>query len=562
MTTICTSCGAQNDGGATCHHCGQPLPPAQPAPPPSPPSAPPQPGGYPQQPPPPPPGPPQQPQPPQSGYGAPPLYPQQGGYPPHGQPGMTAPPQPRYNPFLGWPVTDYLRDVAAVFCLFATLGMTWDLSGDQGGEKWWVVIAVLLAVGSLVLPYLLKANVIPGWTPVHSKLAKLGACLPFLASVIAALINELVNLDSDRDGGLGIALGMGMAGIALVLQPRQAEEMPQPTDDGLWNKLAYGFGIAAVVAGVLMYAGLVIHASDDLFDDVLGFFKILLVALVLLLVLAAWPLAGYVGGSAAWRRIFATSLFTVIGVSLLAMADEGRALFYWPQAEKWYGDVLLTGYAGTFLLGAAAGLSVCRSLARRPSEHVEPVGEWQHTASAAALVSAIASVVAVVALIIGIVQDSDELAAAIVVTVLAAITGGCAAVAAGMARQAQQHRVLALVLLGVTVLAGLIAMGVANGQDMNVEGVYVGPALPVTGWLVAAWVSLPVLAICALTVPPSVRAAFGPLIPAQPAYGPPGGHPQQGPPPQGPVPPHGGYPPQPGYGQQPPPPGPPPQPGH
>lgn len=552
MTTICTSCGAHNDGGATCYHCGQPLPPAQPAgpPPPQPQQQPPQ-QGYPQQPP-PPAGYPQQP--PQNGYGAPPLYPQQGGHPQHGQPGMMAPPrQPKYNPFIGWPVTDYLRDAAAAFCLFAALGMTWDLSGDKGGEKWWVVISVLLAVGSLVLPYLLKANVIPGWTPVHCKLAKLGANLPFLASVVAALVNELVNLDSDRDGGLGIALGMGMAGVALALQPRQAEEMPQPTDDGLWNKLAYGFGIAAVVVGVLMYAGLVIEASDDLFDEILGFFKILLVALVMMLVMAAWPLAGYVGGSAAWRRIFTTSGFTVIGVSLLAMADDGGALFYWPQAEKWYGDVLLTGYAGTFLLGAAAGLSVCRSLSRRPSEYVEPVGEWQHTASAAALVTAIASVVSVVALIIGIVHNSDEIAAAIVITVLAAIAGGCAAVAAAMTGQAQRNRILVLILHGVTVLVGLIAMGVANGQDMNIEGVYYGPALPVTGWLFAAWVSLPVLAICALTVPASVRRAFGPLIQAQPSYGQPGPYPQQ----PGPYPQQGGYPPQPpGYGSQPPPPGP------
>ncbi len=504
MTTTCPSCGAPNEDTATCRQCGQALPPPPPDTPPPAPDTPP---------------------------------------PPAGSP---APPRPTYNPFLGWPVSDYLRDAAAAFCLFASLGMTWDLSGDRGGDKWWVVLSVLLAVAALVLPYLLKANLIPGWTPAHSKLAKLGATAPYLASVIAVLVTELVNVDHDRDGGLGIALGLGTAGVALVLQPRQAEELPSPTDDRMWNRLAYGFGGAAVVAGLVMYAGLLLHASDHLFDDVLVFFKTLLVAPVMLVAVAALPLAGYVGGSAAWRRVFATSTFTLLAVSLLSMADEGTALFYWPQAEKWYGDVFLTGYAGTFLLGAAAGLSVCRSLGRRPSEQVEPVAEWRRTASAAAQVAAAASAVTVAALIIGTVQDTDEIAAAIVITVIAALAGLAAVVAAAMMGQLRRTRVPVLILLGTTMLTGIIAMGVANGQGMNVEGLYHGPALPVTGWLVAAWVSLPALAGGALTVPPAVRAAYGPLIQGTPGYRPTGPQPQQ----QPPVPPP----------QQPPPP--PPQPPH
>jgi hypothetical protein len=505
MTTYCGHCGTPNDAGPDCSNCGQELTtatrelPAQP-----PPAAPTM-----QAPPPAPAAPPTPPPHPPSG--------QPGQFP--GQPGRPAPRPPAVNPFLGWPLGDYLRDAGAAFCLFASLGMTWDLSGDNGGEKWWVVISVLLAVASLSLPYLLKARVIPGWSPVHVRLAQLGANLPLVASVVAALINELVNVDSGRDGGLGVALGMAMAGLALTLQPRQAEEYPPYAEDAAWNRIAYGAGIGGVALGVLMFVGLVIEASDDLFDEVLGFFAILLVALVMLLVVTAWPLVGMIGGSASWRRVFATATFTLVGISLFALADDGSALFYWPQVEKWYGDLYYTGLGGTLLIGAAAGLSVTRSLARRSGERTEPVAEWRRTAARALMVSAGASGVSVLALIIGIIHDTDEIAAALVITILAAVGCGCAAAASVMTGQpGPPARLTVLALCGAVVLVGLITMGVANGQDMNVEAVFYGPSLPVTGWLVAAWVTLPVLAIVALTVPPSVRQAFGPLIQPQPAY--------------------------------------------
>jgi hypothetical protein len=57
---------------------------------------------------------------------------------------------------------------------------------------------------------------------------------------------------------------------------------------------------------------------------------------------------------------------------------------------------------------------------------------------------------------------------------------------------------------------------------------------PITGWVVAAWVTLPALAAYALMVPPEVRAALGPLVQQRqpgypPAYPPaPQGYPQQG----------------------------------
>jgi hypothetical protein len=515
MATFCGNCGTSNDTGSFCYNCGHPLAvsqqqPEEPDPtlqmPPAP-ASPPPPSSYPT---------------PSSSQPAypPPPYPPAPGY---GQ----RPAMPRVNPFLGWPVSDYVRDAAAAFCLFACLGMWWDISDDpKGGDHWWVVISVLLSVASLALPYVCKAQVVPGWTPLHFRLAKLAANVPFLASVLAAVVNELVNLGEDFEAGLGAGIGMGLAGAMLAIQPRAADD-PMHREDRFWNRAAAGVAIAAVAVGILMFVGFVID-TDDLFDEVAGFFAFLLVSLGMLLVLAGWPLAGFLGGSAAWRRVFSTSTFTLIGTALFAHADDGAALFFWPLVEKWYGGA--TGFGGigiggTFLIGAAAGLSVARSLSRRPGEQTEPVAEWAKTASSALLVTAAGALVSAVALVLGIVTDSGDPAAPIVVTVLVLAIAGAAGYASILLRDPRKHRLLALGLITGIVVVGLVVMGVVNGQDMNIEALGTGPSIPVTGWVVAAWVTLPLLAAYALTVPGQVRTALGPLVPQQAAY--PQGYPQQ-----------------------------------
>ncbi len=556
--TFCGNCGTQNDSGSFCFHCGtaleasaSPPHPASPAsrpadgpdptlqfpsvPPPAPATPPP---AYTPKPP---PG-----QAPPPGYGPPPAYAPQHGY------GAPQPARSTVNPFLGWPVADYVRDGGALFCLFACLGMTWDGSGDNGGEKWWVVISVLLAVASLAAPYLARARVVPGWSPLHWRLVKLALTVPFLASVLAALVNELVNAGDDFEGGIGVAVAMGLAGAALAAQPRDADD-PMHGEDRIWNLAAVVAAVAAVAVGLLMFVGSIIE-SDDIFDEFLAFLAVAVGTVGLLLAMAGWPAVGLLRGDAGSRRVFSVVAFTVLGTALFALADDGTALFFWPQVEKWYGAF---GYGGTFVLGAAAGLSVASALARRPTGAGDPVEGWMRTASGALLVSAGGSLLVFVALVLGLLNDVDDIEAApIVVAVLVLVAAGCAGFASTLFRDARRNRLLALGLIGACVLVGLIAMGVANGNDRNWEALYLGAsaALPVTGWVVAAWVTLPVLAVYALTVPRPVRSALGPLVPQQAQ--PQAGYPQPGYPPQ----PHHQQPPQPGFppsGGYPPPPPPP-----
>jgi len=495
MASFCGNCGTSNEGGSFCHHCGQALAVPTGAPEPDPTLQ-------------------FSPAPPLSHLPPPPTgYP--AAYP------AVRPTVPRVNPFHGWPVSDYVRDAAAAFCLFSCLGMWWEISREpEGGEQWWVVISVLLAVASLATPYLAKAGVVPGWTPLHWRLVKAAANLPFLASVLAAVVNELVHVGDDLEGGIGAGVGMGLCGVALALQPRAADD-PMQREDRYWNVAAVAAALGAGGLAVLMFTGFVID-NDDLFDEPLAFFAYAVVAVAMLLAVMCWPLVGYVTGSASGRRVFATATFTLLGTALLAHADDGTALFFWPQVEKWYGGGF--GIGGTLLIGGAAGLSVARSLGRRPTEYTEPVSEWTRTASTALMVTVAGTAVALVALVLGVLLDSDELASSVVVAVLLLAVAGAAAFAYVLLADPRKNRPVALAAIAGCVVLGFVAMGVINGNDLNIEALGSDPSIPITGWVVAAWLTLPLLAAYALTVPRPVRDAFGPLIPQQPGY--PQGYPQ------------------------------------
>ena len=532
MPHFCGHCGAQHDGqGGFCGNCGQPVQAA--APPPQPPAYQPPP----QQPPVYQPPPPYQPPPAYQPQGYPPQPPQ--GYPPQGY----YPPQPavpKVNPFIGWPIADYVRDGAALFCLFATLGMPWHIEADdKGGEQWWVVISVLLSVASLAVPYVAKARVVPAWGPTHFRLLKLGLNVPFLASVLAALIDELINVGELAEGGFGVGIAMGLAGCALALQPRQADEDPTHADDPLWNNAARFSAVAAPAVGVLAFLGYIVDdvAGDGvLFDEALGFFALFLVTVVMMLVVVGWPAIGMFGGSPAWRRVFATVSFTVLVIGLFALASDGDGLFTWPRFEKWNGAA---GIGGTIVLGAAAGLAVSRAQERRTNGVLPQLEGWVRTARSAVMVSAAGTAVAALGLLVGIVNSDEVEASAIVATLMVVVIGAAAGVALSMLADPGRNRLVLLALLGGEVVVGFIAMGIINGEEVALGPVRVPDAalagataftFPITGWVVAAWVCLPVLAAYALTVPKEVRTAFGPLVQQRrPGYPPaPQGYPQHG----------------------------------
>ena len=570
MTTICAACGASGEG-TFCSSCGQPLDAAPPAPappldptlqmPPAPTSAP---------PPPPPPSAPEQgwAPPPAAPPPPPPTMPPPPTVPPTGPP--TGPAQqlsPAVNPFVGWPISDYVRDAVAAFALFASLGMVWD-ARDKASDQWWVIIGVLLAVLSLGVPYLAKAAMVPNWTPRHYYLAKLGLNVPLAAGVLAALINELINVADTRDGGLGTAIGMALGGLALAVQPRAAEEDATHADDRRWTNLTTYVIYASVGLTVLMTFTWLIHGavSDDieLFDDFL-YFMVLVVAMVALPAVAVlWPALRTANGTAAWRRVFVTSATTVLVIALFAGTDPG-GWFSFAQGDKWYGAGLFPP-TGTLLLGAAAALAVSRPQLRSTelAEQRNPVGGWMRTLAAAVTISAIASFIFAVSVLLAMIAGESFDGGGIAVMVLSVVAGAAALFAGTLAAQPANHRLTLLAVLGGLVVLGFVLLGVINGADVGqarfdeetFELVGVTWAAD-SGWIVAAWISLPALGIYALTAPAPVRTTFGPLV--TPQHGAPG-HPAAAAPPPPPPPPASPPPPPPTSPPPPPPPPPPPAP--
>lgn len=454
--------------------------------------------------------------------------------PPSGPGPMPAAPPPTRpaNPLAGLPLTDFVRDAAALVFLFSVLGTTWQLPGDDGGDQWWVVLSVLLAAASLAVPYLSRAHLIPGWTLAHYRITKVGLCLPLAVSVVGALINELVHVGDDFEGGIGVAVAFALAGLALAVQPRTADD-PHHGEDPIWHQAAVIAGLGAVAVGTLQFVGFVIDNSDDVFDEPLLFVSLMLLTVGLLLAMYLWPLLDVVAHRPGAPLVWSVVGFTLLGTALLGQADDGSALFFWPPAEKWSGYL---GYGGTFVLGAAIGLGAAAAVGRRTTTGgAHPYATWIRTASSALLVSAVGSVVVVVGFAFGVAVDLDDLEASqIVVVVLVVIAAVTAYLAHMLLADPQRNRLTILGLAGGTIVLGFITMGVVNGQDLGIESLVFGHgALPITGWVVASWVTLPALAVFALCAPGAVRSALGPLVTPAPQM------PPQAPPATPPYPPAG-----------------------
>ena len=401
------------------------------------------------------------------------------------------------NPFLGVPVSDYLRDAAAAFCLFAALGMPWDDIGD-GSDRWWVIIAVLLSVASLAIPYVARAQLIPGFGAREARLAKVAANVPILVSAFAAVVNELVNLDDDFEGGLGTGIAMALAGMALAVQPRANDEDPSRHEDRLWLVASTWTALAAVALGLLTYLGYFFTRLDDgdAFDDVLEFVAILVLFPLTLLVLVGWPALGMMRRAAEWRRVFAVVTFTIVAVGLLALAGDGDGLFVALSVEKWNSPL-----GGTFLIGAAAGLSVSRPVQRWTPPGTTPAASWVSTASSAMLVSAAALALGAVAQVMVMISVEEAEAATIISIVLMVASAVMAAVAASMLGDPQRNRMPVVGIIGGLVMVSIITVSLLRSQDY-LEGMY--------GLATAMWFTLPALALYALLVPGDVRRTFAP----------------------------------------------------
>jgi hypothetical protein len=536
MAKFCGFCGAPNEGGLFCTSCGQRFPVSEGAAPPS--------------------APPAQPvaQDPDAGHDDTAVF---GSVAPPGpgqsQPSWRQPPPQQTwgaapygsqrqlaNPFEGVPVTDYLRDAVALVALFVSLGLPWDAREETGG-RWWAVISVLVLVAAVALPYLGKARLVPGWGPREIRVVKLLALVPLGASVLAAVVNELVNIDDFSEGGLGSGLALAVGGGLLAVQPRAADEDPGHREDTRWWAATR---VAAVVALLLAVATWLAYLVDGLandepfFDDVL----VLLITLVELLIglaLLGIPTALLLRGSPVGRRLLVTLGLMLLAAIILGSSDDGEALLVFREFEKWN-----TPLAGTFMFAAAAALAASRPARRRTARRDE-VGGWVATAAQALMLAAILLVLLGIQQVLVVVWYEEASATTIIPIVLTFVGAASALLGRSLLPGLPASRARAVGLAAGLVVLGIIAVTVTNES----------PYLVTSGEALAPWFFLPGLALYSLVVPSTVRGAFGPLLQEREPQQYPSQYPGQQPGQQqvGPDPdqPQAGHPQQPDPGQQP-----------
>lgn len=427
------------------------------------------------------------------------------------------------NPFLGVPISDYVRDAGAALLLLTGLGLTWDAE-NGGGDHWYVVLALLVSLASLAVPYVVSAGVVPGIGMTESSLLKIGLNLPVLVVVLVTLVNEVVSFGEPLEGGVGVGVGLALAGALLAAQPR-ASEVDVAAGARVWWPVGLGLAVASVAVPTL---GFVAHLVDDvtgvgyLFDEPLFLVAETVAFPVLLLALLGIPLMGMINGAQSWRRVYVAAGLGFAGSLAVTQANEADSFVFWLGVEKWnsptFGSFLVAGAAAV-----AAGHVAARRLAARSTLH--PAQEWARTAGQACVVAAVVLGISVLGVVLSMVADDDLQAAGVVVAVMLGVAAGLCGACVPMTHDPRRSRPLALALLAGVLVLGLIVASVVRAQEVSAVPVFLpgeffsvfgmggvgvfAPAIAAT--TCTALFVLPVLAIVALTGPKSIRETLGPV---------------------------------------------------
>lgn len=411
-----------------------------------------------------------------------------------GYPGY-APAQPKANPFIGTSVGDFIRDGVALVALFSTLTMPWDLQNDAN-DRWWVIIAVLVSIASLAVPYVVKAGAVPGWGPAQSRLVKLGLNVPAFLSVFGAIIFELINAGKDFEGGIGSGVAMLTAGAFLAITPRAADDDPSGQSDKTWVLLAQ---ITAIGGPALMLVGFLGYTFEvDLLDTFMVFLSALVLFVAIPAVSLVWPAIGMMTGQVGPRRVFATVATSMLVANLFALASDRDSLFAPDPTGVFFGSKWNWPFFGFFLVGAAAALAASLPLQRLTARREDEVTGWINTAKSAMLVGAALQVCWLLALLFNGIEYDLE-AAMIISMVLMAISAAAAVGAFTFLSDVRRNQTMIFIALGVYVLLSIVTTSILNSEDL-ITGL--------DGSTLAMWYVLPGLAAYALLVPRAVRQAL------------------------------------------------------
>ncbi|GHS87251.1 hypothetical protein AGMMS50218_08710 [Actinomycetota bacterium] len=427
------------------------------------------------------------------------------GGPGYGQPGYLPPAGPpvaqRPNPFAGIPVSDYVVDGLAALLLLVSLALPWNAL-ERATGRLEVVLVTILSVFSLALHYLARVGVFPAsWTVRSTRLTRALLNVPYALLVATYVVLDLVAVLSDGRytgsatvGGLGAAVGLGLAGAALAAAPRRAELGPEQLDRTVpvvWLWVTAGVGALAVVLELVSFVNFL--TTGDLGYYPGWYIASRVVELVLWVAVVAWMVASVLARRASWRPVVLTA--GTVAALVLLFLESSRT--------DYYTDVRSVGYAGVSLvllpaLGAlAAGPALARAM--RPQH---PYATWAETAQHAweyVVLLGVLNAAAAVTLLVGGSDAGADGATFVVLLVLSLLCVVAAVIARTSARTNPTNgRVISLVATGVVALLGLVTVIVAGVSDL---------AVVTYAELLLAF-GLPALAVYALLVPSAVREYY------------------------------------------------------
>lgn len=448
-----------------------------------------------------------------------------------------------------------MRDAVALLLLVVSFGLPWD--GDQSvTDHVWAVIATLLAIVSLALPYLRVAGgVLPrSWGPPQVRLTRLLLNVPYVVVVAVALVLGYLGGDG-RGAGVGVGIAVGLGGALLAAQPRRAELVGQRgAAGGLWRGVLLVLLVLHVVGTLLALLLYVLDVGGDA-----GWVSLVLLVGIHLLMIAVPGLAvvGLLRGHVTWRD----------AVVLVGVAGLLAALWLQWAELTLGGQWSLRRFGPAILLWPASGVVAASPAVAGVLRPEAGARRWIGTATRALELAVVVAAFAVVLPLVALFDEGTARAPQIAVVVLQLIALAAALVARNALRgDPRTGRAVALVVAGVLLAVAIVQAAVLGAAEDVAVG-FVDVVVLTVEMVAAAAVATLVLG------PQAVRAELGPLASAghggPPGWGPqhPTGQPPRGPQATGsppprtptqPLPPAPQWPtpPPPSAGQAPPPPGP------
>jgi len=368
----------------------------------------------------------------------------------------------------GVPLADWVRDAAAALLLLASLTALVDFD-DVGGSRVAVVAVTLLALAALVVPYVVRGGAFGARVDGRrAALVRAGLALPYVVTVLVFVLRDLLAGDDPfARGGVGIGLGVGLAGALLAVAPRAEEVQGAATAgpgrpaghalDRAWFAVPVVVAAVSVVWAVGSLVAFLAQADTGRYSGT-ELFALVLHALVAPTVLALGAI-GVLRRDEGWRLTLGAVAAAPIALVLLAAGAD--------VAVDAVETVHVMPAPGVVLWPAVAAAAWAVSTRRAMR-----VGRLRW-ADAAARVLVVAIVAGAMRLLVGLLlaAGTDETALWLVQALLAAAYVALAALAWVRLRPGQPFEAgRMLAAAAVLALLGLAATLVLAAADVGVQG--------------------------------------------------------------------------------------------